>query len=158
MAEKAERSVVEVEVPLDFTYNYRVGQYLERYIKGLGEKKILGVRCSGCSKVTVPPRNFCGACNRVMDEWVEVGPEGTVENYTIGHVKVERGAVEKLDEPRLLAMVKLEGATVPLLAEVKGMAASELENGLRVKAVFKDPVSDSLADLSHFEPVGQEVK
>lgn len=154
MAEKAERLVVEVQVPLDFTYNYRVGQYLERYIKGLGEKKILGVKCSGCSKVAVPPRNFCGACNKAMDEWVEVGPEGTVENYTVGHVKVEKGVVEKLDEPQLLAMVKLEGATVPLLAEVKGLKPADLKKGLRVKAVFKDPAEDSLADLSHFEPVG----
>jgi uncharacterized OB-fold protein len=83
-----------------------------------------------------------------------VGPEGTVENFTIGHVKLDRGAVEKLDDPQLLAMVKLEGATVPLLAEVKGLAAADLKKGLRVKAVFKDPAEDSLADLSHFEPVG----
>jgi uncharacterized OB-fold protein len=154
MAEKAERMVVEVQVPLDYTYNYRVGQYLERYIKGLGEKKILGVKCSGCSKVAVPPRTICGACNKVMDEWVEVGPEGTVENFTIGHVKLDKGTIEKLDEPQLLAMVMLEGATVPLLGEVKGLAPADLKKGLRVKAVFKDPAEDSVLDLSHFEPVG----
>jgi hypothetical protein len=154
MAEKPERLVVDVQVPLDYTYNYRIGSFLERYIKGLGDKKILGVKCPVCGKVAVPPRSFCGACNKPMDEWVEVGPEGTVENFTIGHVKLDRGAVEKLDDPQLLAMVKLEGATVPLLAEVKGLAAADLKKGLRVKAVFKDPAEDSLADLSHFEPVG----
>ncbi len=154
MADKAERLVVEVQVPLDYTYNYRVGPYLERYIKGLGDKKILGVKCPGCGKVAVPPRSFCGACNKTMDEWVEVGPEGTVENFTIGHVKLDRGAVEKLDDPQLLAMVILEGATVPLLAEVKGLPPADLKKGLRVKAVFKDPSEDSLTDLSHFEPAG----
>ncbi len=154
MAEKAERLVVEVQVPLDYPYNYRVGQHLEHYIKGLGEKKILASKCSGCSKVAVPPRNFCGTCNKAMDELVEVGPEGTVENYTVGHVKVEKGLVEKLGEPQLLAMVTLDGATVPMLGELKGVAPADLKNGLRVKAVFKDPATDSLTDLSHFEPAG----
>jgi uncharacterized OB-fold protein len=154
MAEKAERLVVDVQVPLDYTYNYRVGPYLEKYIKGLGEKKVLGVKCPGCSKVAVPPRKICGTCNKVMDEWVEVGPEGTVENFTIGHVKLDRGAVEKLDPPQLLAMIKLDGATVPLMGEIKGLEPAGLEKGLRVKAVFKDPAEDSVADLSHFEPAG----
>jgi uncharacterized OB-fold protein len=154
MAEKAERLVVDVQVPLDYTYNYRVGPYLEKYIKGLSENKVLGVKCPGCSKVAVPPRKICGACNKVMDEWVEVGPEGTVENFTIGHVKLDRGAVEKLDTPQLLALVKLDGATVPLLGEIKGLEPAGLSKGLRVKAVFKDPVEDSVADLSHFEPAG----
>jgi uncharacterized OB-fold protein len=154
MADKAERLVVEVQVPLDYTYNYRVGPYLEKYIKGLGENKVLGVKCPECGKVAVPPRKICGACNKVMDEWVEVGPEGTVENFTIGHVKMDRGAIEKLDNPQLLAMVKLDGATVPLFTEVKGLDPAGLKKGLRVKAVFKDPIEDSVADLSHFEPAG----
>jgi len=79
MAEKPEKLVVDVQVPVDYTYNYRIGPYLEKYIKGLGEKKILGVTCPECNKVPVPPRKICGACNRVLDEWVEVGPAGTVK-------------------------------------------------------------------------------
>lgn len=154
MAEKPEKVVVEAQVPLDFTYNYRVGPYIERYIKGLGEKKILASKCPSCSKVAVPPRKECGVCNQIMDEWVEVGPEGAVDNYTVGHVKIEKGLVENLESPQLLAMITLDGATVPLLAEVKGIAPADLKKGLRVKPVFKDPAEDNLADLSHFERVG----
>jgi uncharacterized OB-fold protein len=69
-------------------------------------------------------------------------------------VKINKGLVEKLDSPQLLAMIKLDGATVPLLAEVKSIEPTELKNGLRVKAVFKDPPEDGLTDLSHFEPEG----
>ena len=148
-----ERIVTTSVVPLDFTYNYRVGPYLEKYIQGLGQKKILGVKCTDCGKVAVPPREVCGECRRIMDEWVECGTEGEVVNYTVAHVDLNKGLVEKLDSPRLLALVKLDGATVPLLAEVKGIDAAGLENGLKVKAVFKDPAEDSLNDLSHFEPV-----
>jgi len=51
-------------------------------------------------------------------------------------------------------MIKLDGATVPLLGEIKGIEPTELKKGLRVKAVFRVPSEDSLTDLSHFEPEG----
>ena len=142
-------------VPLDFTYNYRVGPYLEKYIQGLGQKKILGSKCPGCGKVAVPPRKLCGACNLIadVDGLVECGPVGTVENFTVGHVRLEKGLVEKLDAPQVLAMVMLDGASVPLLAEVRGINPADVKNGMSVKAVFKDPAEDSLEDLSHFEAV-----
>lgn len=146
-----EKVSVETVVPMDFTYNYRVGPYLEKYIQGLGEGKLLAVKCKSCDKVIVPPRKMCGT--ELLNEWVEVGPEGEVVNYTVGHVTVEKGLVEKADPPQLLAMVMLDGATVPLLAEVKGVEASGLKNGLRVKAVFKDPAEGTLKDLDYFEPV-----
>lgn len=150
-----DRIIATSVVPLDFTYNYRVGPYLENYIQGLGKKKILGSKCPDCGKVAVPPRKMCGACNTIMDVdgLVECGPGGTVENFTVGHVAVVKGVVEKLDEPQVLAMVKLDGATVPLLAEVKGVDPAAVRRGLKVKAVFRDPTENDLKDLSHFEPV-----
>lgn len=154
MSAQQERIVANVVVPLDFTYNYRVGPYIERYIKGLGEKKILGTKCTGDGSVMVPPRKICGACNEVMDEWVEVGPEGTIENYTVGHVTLNKGLVEKADSEYVLALIKLDGATSLLPALVKGIAPTDVEKGMKVKAVFKDPAEDSLADLSHFELAG----
>ncbi len=154
MSAQTERIVANVVVPLDFEYNYRVGPYVERYIKGLGEKKILGVKCSGDGSVIVPPRKICGKCNEIMNEWVEVGPEGTVENFTVGHVTLNKGLVEKADSEYVLALVKLDGAATLLPALVKGVAPADVKKGMKVKAVFKDPAEDSLADLSHFEPAG----
>jgi hypothetical protein len=148
------RIIANVVVPLDYTYNYRVGSYLERYIEELGGKKIMAVKCKGCSRVVVPPRKICGVCNRVMDEWVEVGPEGTIENYTVGHVTLSKGLLEPVDPPVTLALIKLDGATSLLAGEVKGVEQADLKNGLRVRAVFADPAENGLADLDHFEPAG----
>lgn len=153
MAAQEERIVIaNAVVPIDFTYNYRVGPCIEDYIKGLGNKKILGSRCSGCSKVVVPPRKVCGTCNRIMDEIVEVGPEGTVENYTVGHVRLEKGLIEDVEAPMILTLIKLDGATGFLAGEVRGIEPSVLKKGLRVRAVFKEPAEDSLNDLEYFEP------
>ena len=154
MSAQQERIVANAVVPLDFTYNYRVGQYVERYIKGLGQKKIMGVKCPGDSSVIVPPRKYCGRCNEIMNEWVEVGPEGTVENFTVGHVNLNKGAVEKADTEYVVALIKLDGATSLLPAKVQGVSPVDVEVGMRVKAVFKNPAEDSLEDLSHFEPAG----
>lgn len=148
----SESVVTNVVVPMNFPYNYRVGQYIETYILGLAEGKIMGVKCPGCGKVLVPPRKICGACDRVMEEWVEVGPEGTVENYTVGHVKLNLGEVERLDTPVLLALIKLDGADSLLAGEVRGIEPEKLGDGLRVRAVFKDPAEDNLSDLEYFEP------
>jgi len=150
-----ERIVANVVVPLDYTYNYRVGPYLERYIRELGGEKIMAVKCEGCGRVVVPPRKTCGECNRGMDEWLEVGPEGTVENYTVGHVKLNKGLLEPAEPPVMLALVKLDGATSLLAGEVRGIEPTDFKNGLRVKAVFKDPAENSLTDLDHFEPAPQ---
>ena len=55
-----EHRLTNVIVPLSFTYNYRVGAWLDKYIDGLGEKKILAVKCPECGKVILPPRQVCG--------------------------------------------------------------------------------------------------
>lgn len=113
-----------------------------------------GGKVRGCGKVVVPPRKICGKCNRLMDEWVEVGPEGTVENYTVGHVTLNKGLIEPADPPVMLALIKLDGATSLLAGEVRGVEQADLKSGLRVKAAFADPAENSLADLDHFEPAG----
>jgi uncharacterized OB-fold protein len=140
-------------VPMDFTYNYRVGPYITRYLDGFKEKKILASKCPGCGLVAVPPRKYCGVCNKVMEETVELGQEGTLENFTVGHVTLEKGKLNPADAPYILGMIKLEGATSQLLARVEGVSPADVRTGMKVKAVWKDPVTGDYDDLDHFEPV-----
>jgi uncharacterized OB-fold protein len=140
-------------VPLDFVYNYRIGSYMERYLEGFKERKILGSRCPDCGKVVVPARMYCGVCNSRMDELVEVAQEGTMENLTIGHVALEKGALKPAENPYLLGMIRLDGVNSLLLAMVEGIPVEEARAGMRVKAVWKDEVAGDYGDLDHFEPV-----
>ena len=43
------------------------------------EVKPDGMKCGGCQKVYITPRSICGPCYRPIDEFVEVGPLGTLE-------------------------------------------------------------------------------
>ncbi|MBN2026457.1 MAG: Zn-ribbon domain-containing OB-fold protein [Actinobacteria bacterium] len=139
--------------PLDFGYNYRVGSYLQRYIDALKEKKIVGAKCPQCGSVVVPPRKYCGSCNEVREEFVELLTEGTLENFTIGHVTIDKGQVNKAESPYILGLIKLGGADNLLLGKVEGVPAGDVKTGMKLKAAWRDQTEGDYSDLDHFEPV-----
>lgn len=148
-----ERFQVRPMVPLTFMYNYHVGAFMERFIQGLSDKKILGVSCPECKRVLVPPRSACGQCSAKPDAWVEVQPEGVLENFTVAHVTIEQGQVKDLDAPEIIGMIRLNGADSLLAAKIRGISPEACKAGLRVRAVWKDPPEGTVLDLEHFEPV-----
>lgn len=139
--------------PLDFTYNYRVGSCLQRYIDALKGKKIIGAKCPQCGRVVVPPRKYCGECNKVRDEYVELSQEGTLENFTIGHVTLDKGRLNEADSPYIVGMIRLDGADNLLVGKVAGVSAGDVKAGMRLKAAWKDKTEGDYSDLDHFEPV-----
>ncbi len=138
-------------VPMDFGYNYRLGAYLERYLDGLKEKKILGVRCSGCGKVLVPPRMYCGGCRLRLEEWVELGTEGELVEFTVGHVSMSKGRLSQA-EPFTIGLVRPDGAALPLLARIRGADPAALRPGMRMRAVWDPDAENEYLVLSHYEP------
>ncbi len=140
-------------VPLSFVYNNRVGQCMERFIKGLGQKKILGVKCPKCKKVFLPPRSACGNCFAPLNKWIEVSQEGTLQNFTVGHVTIVNGEITNAPSPFIIGMIRLKNASSLLTAVIKGAGPRELKAGLTVRAVWKEPPEESLSSLDHFEVV-----
>ena len=118
------------------------------------EQKIRAVKCPECETVVVPPRSICGSCNARMEEWTEVGPGGTVENYTIGRVRLDKGQVKDADPPILLGLIKLDGADTLFAAEIRDLEPEKLQEGLRVTAVWEDEPQGVLQDLAYFKPEG----
>ena len=144
---------VEPMVPLTFMYTNRVGEYMEKFLQGLAEKKILGIQCPECKRVLVPPRSACGQCNTRPEEWVEVQPTGVLENFTIGHVTIEEGEIKDLNQPVIIGMVRLDNAQSLLTARITGIKPEECKTGIRVQAVWKDQPEGTVKDLDHFEAV-----
>ncbi len=139
-------------VPIAFTYKNRAGKFIQRYLDGLKEAKILGAKCPSCGNVYVPPRSACGRCAAeiTITDVVEVGPEGVVEELTVAHVKVEAGELKKLDSPQVLAMIKLEGASSTILVPVLN-DPEKVKPGVRVKPVWAEERSGEYSDLKGFE-------
>lgn len=131
---------------------YFAGRIGSKFIISLRDsKKILGVRCPQCDKVYIPPREYCEKDLTCLEgHWVELGNQGIVTNYT---------AVNYNDKhlprraPYILAMIKLDGADTPLAHIVEGVQPEQMSIGLKVKAVFADKPTNTILDISHFEPL-----
>lgn len=139
--------------PGDFpvSHLYTVGIAGERFLRELQSSgRFLGSRCTACEHVYLPPSAFCPRCFAALDDWPEVGPQGTVRAVTASHRSVDGRALEP---PELLALIQLDGAD-SLLAHRIGEAES-VDIGARVEPVLKEP-SDregSILDVRYFRPV-----
>jgi uncharacterized OB-fold protein len=148
--------IVELSLPMDASYNWSVGAYMERFFGGFKDKKLLGIKCLACGKVFVPPRMICEDCFAETEEWLELGEEGTVEGYTVGYVKVDEkiGGLTDLDEPEIIALIKPEGADTCLIHRISEAKPSDIKVSMRVQAVWAEEAKGELSDLRYFKPAG----
>jgi len=140
-----------IEGKLALPYTYFAGRTGSRFITTIrDEKKIMGVRCSSCSKTFVPPRQTCEKCMEdLTDSWVELGNTGTVTNFTV--VRYNDGHLPR-KAPFVLAMIKLDKADTPMAHIVEGIDIEKVQKGMKVKAVFSEKTTNTILDIDHFEP------
>ena len=134
-------------------YNWDAGVAMGKFLKGLKQGKILGVRCSHCQRVVTPPRVFCEECFAPISEWVELADTGVIDSFSICYVRWDASRIEK---PELPAIILLDGAEragfMHLLGEVE---PKEIKIGMRVQAVWKpeEERSGSILDIKYFKPI-----
>lgn len=146
------------EVPgkLEIPYRYMAGSAGSRFLTALrDQKKILALRCPKCKGVFVPPRSICDICMKRIDEWIEVGPQGTVVSFTV--VRYPEPYLP-FPPPFVLALVKLDGATVSFPHVVREIAPEAVKIGLRVEAVFAPERKARITDIAYFRPVKKAEK
>ncbi len=140
------------EIPVN--YAYTLGVAGERFFREIMEKgRFMGTRCQRCEYTYLPPRLYCERCFAGLDDqWVEVGSQGTVEAFTVAHVDLEG---QRLAEPQLLALIRLEGADGLLVHRLGQIEAEDVDIGLLVRAVFRPrrQRKGSLLDIRYFKPV-----
>lgn len=131
---------------------YFAGRVGSKFIISLRDaQKILGVKCPECNKVYVPPREYCEKDLTKLDEnWVELGNEGIITNYTVVNYNDKHLPVKA---PYILALIKLDGADTPLAHIVAGIDPGQVQIGMRVKAVFAEKATNTILDIANFVPV-----
>ncbi len=129
-------------------YSWWVGDTGSRFLMSLrDDRKILGTKCPSCGTVFVPPRRNCGRCFVDIEEWVDVAAEGVIEAHTIVHYAYP---VQPVKPPFAYALIKLDGADVGFLHLIT-KDLDKIQNGLRVKANFKEERTGSILDIDSFE-------
>lgn len=137
----------------DITYNHAAGETASRFLRELQDAgQILGRRCPECGLVLAPPRGVCDKCFVETTDWIEIGPEGHIESFTI--VPNDLGAGP--DAPYAIAYVQLDGADTAMVNLLEGInlsdadaAAERLGIGTRVTAVF-EPEKEREARITDF--------
>jgi len=138
----------------DMSYDYHAGFYYSRFLKELRDnKRIYGVKCPRCGKVYVPPRIVCRDCFVTMEEFVEVGNEGTLLAFTVTnfpYTDTTRGEPKRI--PYTAAYIKLDGSDSNIVHCLDETDEKKIKAGMRVRAVFSDTrTGDYFHDIDHFE-------
>jgi uncharacterized protein len=142
-------------------YAWDTGVAIGKYLEGLKQGKILGVRCSGCRRTVVPPRAFCELCFRPVNDWVELSDTGKINTYSVSYVNWD---ATRRQTPEVPAVIEIDGASpgigiLHLMGEV-GDTLEEITGRLRlgapVQAVWKPPQEreGAITDIRYFRPIG----
>lgn len=116
--------LISIQGRWDFSYTYFAGKSATRFFRELAEsRRIMGTLCPKCRRLLVPARSFCDACMEPTTEWAPVGPEGTLETFTI--ITTAFPGLPK--PPIVMAYVTLDGADTALINVVRGEDLSDLE-------------------------------
>ena len=141
-------------------YTYAAGRYASHFMTTLrDEGRILAVRDPGSGKVLIPPRPVSGLSGETLDEWVEVGPRGTITGCTIVETPfVDPMTGQKRPVPYGFGFVRLDGADTNIYHFLDATSHDEIEVGMRVEAVLKPPGEreGAMSDITHFRRLTEE--
>ena len=135
---------------LEYPYTRTVGPVIGRFLTGLRDRRIEGIR-AGDGRVLCPPTEYDPVTGESLgdDRFVPLGETGVVTTWT--WVGTPRD-VHPLDHPFAFALVRLDGADTAMLHAVDAGSFDAMRTGLRVRARWRDSREGSITDIVCFDP------
>lgn len=128
-------TVQEFVFNLTFPFSRTLGSTLSTFSTALAQGQIIGVRTGG--RVIAPPLEYDPDTSAdAGDDWVKVGPKGTVSSWTW---IPEPTNLHPLGHPFAFAFITLDGADTAMIHAVDAGSESAMAAGMRVEAQFKAP-------------------
>ncbi len=135
----------------NITYEHALGETASWFFTQIRDNaKLYGRRCAKTGRVLVPPRAFSDQTLEPTTEWVEVGPGGRIETFTI----VYEAFNDLPPPPYAFGYVLLDGADTAIGGFFRGInlkdpakAATMLKLGTRVVTRFADERKGSVLDF-----------
>ena len=150
----AEAEILRQEFTLGYTYTRSTGPVVGRFLTELRNRRIVGIRGSD-GTVYVPPMEYDPVTADELSEFVEVADSGEVVSWC--WVSEPREA-HPFDKPFAWAMVKLDGADVPMVHAVDAGSEDAMSTGMRVKARWADETMGFITDIVSFVPEAEAVE
>jgi uncharacterized OB-fold protein len=135
----------------NITYKHALGETASHFFQQLRDnKKLFGRRDAKSGRVLVPPRAFSDETLEPTREWVEVGPEGQIECFTIVYAAFR----DLPDPPYAFGYVLLKNADTAIGGYFKGIdlsdsdaAAAKLKVGTQVITRFAEQRKGDVLDF-----------
>lgn len=151
-AQVRRREVLTLELDPQASYAWDTGVAIGRFLQELKNGRLIARRCHRCERILLPPRMFCEQCFRPTDEWVYVPDTGTLNTYSVSHIRWD---ASPLPEPIIVAVVGIDGTSEGgLLHFLDEIEPDDVKIGMKVRAVWKPPEEreGSILDIRHFRP------
>lgn len=139
--------------PIEYNFSWHLGPYWSKYLTEMKVNgRVMATKCPECGMVFLPPRAVCGKCYCSMDEWVEVGPEGTLKGFTVvrfPYIDPNVGTLMKV--PFTAVWVNMDGSDTRMMHFCDELDEMKLEVGMRMKPVWaRKPRPMSIHAIDHF--------
>ncbi len=144
----ADTDVLSAPHTVEFPYTRSVGPVIGRFLTGLRDRRIEGIRTAD-GKVLVPPTEYDPNSGEPLDEFVEVGQSGVVVSWAWVYAPRKN---HPLDRPFAWALVRLDGADTALLHAVDAGGESKMATGMRVRVRWREETAGEILDIACFEP------
>ncbi|USX54927.1 Zn-ribbon domain-containing OB-fold protein [Lentzea sp. HUAS12] len=146
--------VTMVTTPVTLHYTHSASPTEDPFLRGLMEGRLLGQRCPSCEKVYFPPRPACPTDGVPTTDQVELADRGTITTFCVVNVPF---LGQRIPPPYVSAYVLLDGADIPFLHLLLGVAPEDVRMGMRVEAVWKprEEWGPTMQNIDHFRPSGE---
>lgn len=137
---------------LEFPYTRSTGPVIGRFLAGLREQRILGIR-DARGRVLVPPQEYDPETSESLspDRMLDVGTQGEVTTWSWNPVPRDG---QPLERPFAWALIRLDGADVAMLHALDVPDPAAVSTGMRVTARWADQREGRIQDLACFAPTG----
>ena len=152
MADSADGEVLVAPNVLEYPYSRTVGPVIGRFMTGLRDGRIEGIRALD-GRVVVPPLEYDPETGDGLSEFVEVGQGGVVTTWS--WVATPR-AKHPLQKPFAWALIRLDGADTAMLHVVDAGDESRMATGMRVRVKWRDERVGEIQDIACFVPEAPE--
>ncbi len=133
---------------IEYPYTRSVGPVIGRFLGGLSERKIFGIRAQD-GNVLVPPIEYDPKTSATLTDLVEVGQSGVVTTWAWVATPREK---HPLDHPFAWALIRLDGADTALLHVVDAHDEAKMNTGMRVRVRWREETVGEIQDIACFEP------
>ena len=141
-------AVLSADHVLEYPYKRSVGPVIGRFLTGLRDGRIEGIRAAD-GRVLVPPVEYDPFTAAPLDEFVEVGSSGVVTTWCW---VAEPRPQQPLQRPFAWALILLDGADTAMLHAVDAGDITRMRTGMRVAVHWRTERTGHIRDIECFVP------